>query len=41
MSIRREKDLERLDKPMIAVSKEPVNRDGKYQMILHPAVLND
>lgn len=41
MSIRREKDLERLEKPMIAVSKEPVNRDGKYQMILHPALLND
>lgn len=41
MSIRREKDLQRLERPVIAVSKEPVNRDGKYQMILHPALLED
>lgn len=41
MSIRREKDLQRLEKPIVAVSKEPVNRDGKYQMILHPILLED
>lgn len=41
MSIRREKDLQRLEKPIVAVSKEPVNRDGKYQMILHPTLLED
>ena len=41
MSIRREKDLQRLERPVIAVSREPVNRDGKYQMILHPRLLED
>lgn len=41
MSIRREKDLQRLERPVVAVSREPVNRDGKYQMILHPTLLED
>ncbi len=41
MNIRREKDLQRLERPVIAVSKEPVNRDGKYQLILHPQLLDE
>lgn len=41
MSIRQEGDSRRWERPVIAVSKEPVNRDGKYQMILHPALLDN
>lgn len=41
MSIRRDKDSQRLERPVVAVSREPVSREGKYQMILHPQLLND
>lgn len=41
MSIQREKDLQRVEHPLIAVSKEPVNKEGRYQMILHSFVVDD
>lgn len=41
MKITLEKGSQCLEHPVIAVSKEPVNRDGKYQIILHPILLDD
>lgn len=41
MKIAFEKGSQCLEHPVIAVSKEPVNRDGKYQIILHPILLDD
>ena len=41
MSIKREKDSQRVEHPVIALSKEPVNKTGSYQMILHPLMVDD
>lgn len=41
MDINRENDSQKVERPLIAVSKEPVNLDGKYQMILHPLMVDD
>ena len=41
MSIKREHGSQKLERPIIAVSKEPVNKEGNYQMILHPRMVDD
>jgi stage II sporulation protein GA (sporulation sigma-E factor processing peptidase) len=41
MIIKREEDSQRVEHPLIAVSKEPVNKEGRYQMILHPLVVDN
>ncbi len=40
IQIKGEDTSQRIERPVIALSKIPVNQEGRYQMILHPLILD-
>lgn len=41
MSIRRESQIQRIEHPVIAISREPVSSKGEYQILLNPIIMDE
>ena len=41
MSIQRETQVQRIEHPVIAISKEPVSSKGEYQILLNPVIMDE